>query len=84
MGHMPESMFRHLVVAARDLVPITPHATNPNEYVALYIGGAGNIEVVTASGRTVIVPVGQGYFLQGVQRVLAANTTATHIFGVVL
>jgi len=66
---------------------VTPHATNANEYDALYVGTTGNVEVVgshMADNATGIVfnNVPSGTFLPiAVKRVLAANTTATNIIG---
>lgn len=66
-----------------DWASVTPHATNQNHFTGLYVGGAGNVEVVTAKGTTVVFSgVPAGAFLPiAVSKVLAANTTATLILG---
>lgn len=66
-------------------VAVTPHASNDQWggglADALYIGGAGNLQVVTANGQTVVINgVTAGTLLElRVSRVLAASTTATNI-----
>lgn len=50
---------------------------------ALYVGGAGNVEVITMAGETVVfvgVPAGTILPIR-VSRVKATNTTATSILG---
>lgn len=62
---------------------VTPSDSTDLSKVAnkgLYVGGTGNISVVTGSGQTVTflsVPV--GFFPVSVKRVLATNTTATNL-----
>ncbi len=61
---------------------VTPHDTNPNVYDALLIGGAGAINVKTASGEDCVIPVVAGQFLElGVVQVYSASTDATDITG---
>lgn len=73
------------VAVANDATDITPHNTNeldPNPF-ALYIGGFGDVEVITAKGNTKIfynVPAGRILPIR-VTHVKAANTTATNILG---
>jgi hypothetical protein len=72
-----------------DAKPVTPHATNLAvvgvPWVHLYVGGAGNLNVVTEGGTTVLlsgVPAGTVLRLR-VRRVLVASTTATLITALV-
>lgn len=62
---------------------ITPHDTNPNVYSAIYVGGAGNVAVVTKNGDTVTFtapPVGT-ILPVSTSKVLATGTTATLLIG---
>lgn len=74
-----------------DLVAVTPHNTNPIVAVGddgkskctrgLYIGGAGNVAVITRAGQTVTLSamaVGVVHPIQ-VSHVKSTNTTATNI-----
>jgi len=64
-------------------VAVTPHDTNPNDFDALYIGGAGNVTVVTEGNQTTLftaVPVGAVLYVR-VKQVKATGTTATAIVG---
>lgn len=70
---------------ARDAVAITPSdSTNlTNMAKSLYIGGAGNVSLITAKGTTVSfvgLPAGSLIPVQ-VSRVMATGTTATNIVG---
>ena len=51
------------------------------EVKSLYIGGAGNVRVLTSNGETVTFSNMQAgsYLLVQVRRVFATNTTATNI-----
>jgi len=64
------------------MAAITPHATTViPRTTGIYVGGVGDVEVVTADGDTVIFvgcPVGLILPIR-VTRVLAANTTATNL-----
>lgn len=85
MGFQPETTRRGAVLSSRDMVPITPSDSGTHDFVALYIGTAGDISFVSADGNTRgPVPVGQGYFNQAVQRVRWTGTTASNIFGLVV
>lgn len=68
-------------MTATDAASVTPSDTAYNEAIALYIGGAGDVSVVTEEGTTVtfagaqagtIIPV-------RVQKVRSTSTTATSI-----
>lgn len=62
---------------------VTPSDTGPNVFTRLYIGGAGNVAVVTEAGNTVTftaVPVGTHLDIR-VKQILATGTTATNIVG---
>ena len=62
---------------------VTPSDTNPQQYRALYVGGAGNVAVKTLGGNSVTfqsVPAGAVLPIE-VIAVLAAGTTATNIVG---
>lgn len=53
------------------------------DFIGLYVGGAGDVAVVTAKGDTVTlkaVPVGTTIWLH-VVKVMATGTTATNIVG---
>ena len=68
--------------SARDAIAVTKSDTAPNVYDALYIGGTGDVTVVTKAGTTVEFPgVPSGSILPiGVVKVKVA-TTATDIVG---
>lgn len=64
---------------------VTTSDTAPNVFTRLYIGGAGNVAVVTEAGNTVTfsaVPVGTFLDIR-VKQVLATGTTATNIVGLI-
>lgn len=66
---------------ASDAAAITPHEVNELEAVTrgIYVGGAGNIVLITATGRTVTftnVPAGSILPI-AVRQVKAIGTTAT-------
>ena len=64
---------------------VTTSDTAPNVFTRLYIGGAGNVAVVTEAGNTVTftaVPVGTQLDIR-VRQVLATGTTATNIVGLI-
>lgn len=65
-----------------DAVAITPSATENNAYSGIYVGGAGNLTVVTEAGSTVTFtapPVGSIIPIR-TSKVLA-TTTATLLVG---
>ena len=62
---------------------ITTSDTNNHNVKAIYVGGAGNISLVTNDGATVTftaVPVGT-ILPVAAQRVRATGTTATNLIG---
>ena len=63
---------------------VTPHDSNANVARALYVGGAGNVAVVTRGRSTSVifvdVPAGAILPVQ-VTKVLSTGTTATDILG---
>lgn len=62
---------------------ITPSDTSPQTYRAIYVGGAGNVSVVTAGGDTVTFtapPVGSIIPIE-VSFVRSTLTTATLLVG---
>lgn len=62
---------------------ITPSDTAGNSYRAIYVGGAGNVAVVTAGGDTVTFtapPVGSIIPVE-TKQVLTTGTTATLLVG---
>lgn len=66
-----------------DAAAITPSDTAENFAVALYVGGAGNVSVVTEAGTTTLfsgVPAGTILPIR-VVKVRATGTTATTIVG---
>jgi len=66
---------------ARRAEAVTPSdiADLPNSSRALYVGGAGDIEVTTVGGDTVTLAAASGFLPLCVARVHAAGTTATNI-----
>ena len=78
---------RGLNAPAADAFSITPNdgADLATVARAIYVGGAGNLEVVTLAGTTVnFTGLGSGTTLAcSVRRVRATNTTATNIVGLV-
>lgn len=78
---MPATQLSSLV--ADTAASVTTSDTGPNVFTRLYIGGAGNVAVVTEAGNTVTftaVPVGTQLDIR-VRQVLATGTTATNIVG---
>ena len=68
----------------KEAAAVTPHATDAQTLMpcdAVYVGTAGNLEVIMKNGTTVVFTgVKAGTVLPiGVNRVLAANTTASNI-----
>lgn len=64
-------------------VAISPSDTVDQSFKALYIGGAGNVAIVTESGAVLTFtapPVGTVLYVRG-KRVNATNTTATLMIG---
>ena len=62
---------------------VTPHDTNANAFVMLYVGSSGSVVIETVDGDSVTfanVPTGQYIFCQ-TAKVLATGTTATSIVG---
>lgn len=78
---MPATQLSSLV--ADTAAAVTTSDTGPNVFTRLYIGGAGNVAVVTEAGNTVTftaVPVGTQLDIR-VKQILATGTTATNIVG---
>lgn len=68
---------------ARDADEVTPHDTNPNVWSYLYVGGAGDITLVTEAGSTVVyksVPAGSMLWIR-TSIIKSTGTTATYIVG---
>lgn len=66
-----------------DAFSVTPSDATVIAFRGLYIGGSGNVAVVTQAGNTVTFPnmnAGQTYPIMGT-KVLATGTTATGIVG---
>jgi hypothetical protein len=78
---MPSNFLRTRV--AIDAKAVTPSDSAANVFSRLYVGGTGNVALVTADGTTVTfsgVPAG-GYIDVATSQVLSTNTTATLILG---
>jgi hypothetical protein len=78
---MPATQLSSLV--ADTAAAVTTSDTAPNIFTRLYIGGAGNVSVVTENGDTVTfvaVPVGTQLDIR-VKQIRATGTTATNIVG---
>lgn len=62
---------------------VTPHDTNTiGPYRALWVGGAGNVALVTVGGQSVTLAVPAGTMLAVAASVVkATGTTATNIVG---
>jgi len=68
---------------AYDSFGITPDNSTVVEFKALYVGGAGDVTIVTAAGNTALfeaVPAGTILPAQGT-KVKSTGTTATKITG---
>ncbi|MCF3934197.1 hypothetical protein L1787_12345 [Acuticoccus sp. M5D2P5] len=82
-----QSYQRSASAPASDAFTVTPSDGTDLATVArgLFVGGAGNVNVVTLGGTTVMFPgVAAGTILPcGVTRVLATDTTATNIVALV-
>lgn len=75
-------MFKELAIA-EGAFEVTPGAALPNNALALYVGGTGDVEVTTLKGQTVTftaVPAGQ--WVPVVCSEVTSNTTATDVVGV--
>jgi hypothetical protein len=73
------------ITSAADAFAITPSDTAPNVTRGVYVGGAGNVTVVTLAGSTVTftaVPVGTVVPIQ-TKLVKATLTTATLLVGLI-
>jgi hypothetical protein len=72
-----------MIAIARDYAAVTPHASNANEFDALYIGNSGNVTVQNADGDNVTFTNVQNGTILPIQTklVLAVGTTATNITG---
>jgi len=70
---------------ATDAVAITPHDTTVQpRFVAIYVGGSGNVRVKTKAGTDttfVGLPAGTTIPLADVELVYSTNTTATYLVG---
>ena len=78
---MPSQNLRPNV--AKDAKAVTPSDSAVNAFTQLYVGGTGNVALVTADGTTVTfsgVPAGTILPISTAQ-VLSTNTTATLILG---
>ncbi|WP_018265549.1 spike base protein, RCAP_Rcc01079 family [Methylosinus sp. LW4] len=62
-------------------IAVTPSDTVDLEFVtqSLYVGGAGNVAVVSIDGDTVTYVSNGGYIIGEFTRVLSTGTTATNI-----
>lgn len=82
---MPDNSTRREQFTATDAIAITTSDTVDLPVIprALYVGGAGDISVVTAAGRTVVIygAVAGSVIPLQVQRVNATGTTATNLLG---
>lgn len=72
--------------ASNDGIAVTPDDANPLTKNArlLYVGGTGDITLVTAAGTTLLfksVPV--GFFYMGAKQIKATGTTATNIVALI-
>ena len=67
---------------ANDAVAITKSATADNSFASIYVGGAGNVDVVTEAGTTVsFVAVPVGTILPIRTTNVLATSTATNMVG---
>lgn len=68
---------------ATNAVAVTPSNTADNAYSYLYIGGAGDVSVVTEGGDTVtfVGLVAGSYVWVRTSKVRSTSTTATNIVG---
>ena len=76
----PQFLGEHI---AKGASTVTPDDNTVVNFRGLYVGGAGNVSIVTPQGDTVTfanVPAG-GYVLVACNRVRATGTTATNIVG---
>lgn len=73
-----------IATAFNDAFAITPNDTVAAPFTALYIGGAGDVTLISRNtGASVVfkaVPVGTTLYVAGSQ-VMATGTTATNIVG---
>lgn len=73
----PEGPVQHAIAVTPDDGADLPRLTR-----ALYIGGAGNVQVQLKDGSTVLFSgMGAGWHPVRVARVMATNTTASDIVG---
>jgi hypothetical protein len=78
---MPAARTANDTVSAHGAATVTPSdATVLQNVRALFVGTAGNLNVKTADGQTVLFTnVGAGIFPVQVTQVLATSTTASNI-----
>jgi len=74
---------QHKTLPPNRAAAITPHATNELSYVtnAIWVGGAGNLQIVTEGGDEVILvgaTVGSLIPVRA-KRVISTSTTATNL-----
>lgn len=70
--------------SARFAAVVTPSDSEDLSYVSrgLYVGVAGNINVVMSGGMTLVIPVQAGFHPLAISRVMSSSTTATGIVAV--
>lgn len=69
----------HREYVANDWAAITPHATNKIQVNGIYVGGAGDVKLISASGNTAVfsaVPAGSVLPVYG-NVVVHTDSTAT-------
>lgn len=69
-----------------DAVAVTPSDSTQLNLCGLYVGGTGNVTVITAAGNSVLfsnLPVGAIITL-GISKVMSTGTTATALTGYIM
>lgn len=71
------------ISVASDAVAVTPSDSGSHFYRALYVGGAGNVSLVTAAGNAVtFTALNAGTLLPvATQRINLTSTTASNLVG---
>lgn len=85
MGTVPNTSTTFVPMDARAITPSNTDDQTNFAFRGFMVTTAGNVEVDTAGGTTIVIPACQPgvQYALGVARFRAANTTATGIIGLV-
>lgn len=78
---LPASFVNAAAITPHDTNPVVGTVSNPLPISGIYVGGAGNVAVITQGGQTTTFtapPVGSTIYVRAVQ-VKSTGTTATNL-----